>query len=120
MLSEPLFRCLERAVITVQKDNRVWMLHELQNELHEEFSQVQQQLDRQESERDTRVAALQKLVDGISEQQARVDQLELAIIRADNAEKAQHEAEQQFHSLLEAQKAAERKWYRRLLKWGQY
>jgi hypothetical protein len=123
MLSEPLFKCFEGAILSMQKMDRdrdyVWMLHEVQNILADEFRQVQEQLDRQEAERDSRVAALQKLVDGISDQQSRVDQLELAIIRADSAEKAQRQAEQQLELLKAAQSAAgERKWYQGLLKWG--
>jgi hypothetical protein len=119
MLIEPLMNCLERTVITISANvsrngTDGWMMADFQEHLRAEFQRVQEHLEREEAERDKRVAAMQTLLDEALAAHSLADRLQDAMGRAIVAEQR---LERQA-KLLRA--AYERNWFRRLLNWGQY
>jgi hypothetical protein len=86
-LSEPLFRVLEAVVMKLQQcraDGWITCLGDVQNDLHGELAKIQQELDQREAERDRRIDALQRLVDGL----LATDKLQAALVRVHELETA--------------------------------
>src|SRR5438046_8623830 len=100
MLNQRLFELFEKTVLSIRgRKDYIWMPHEVETLLAEDFHKVQSELDAAECERDRRVVALEMALRDLRVEQTAVSQLQEAIAARTVAEKAAAEAQQEVWSL---------------------